>query len=515
MPFVIPEKPHLAFIQRIPAQYSRYFNGAAYGNAHPHPEGYGLLTVSLIASKNYGTASTAELYTNSRIPCKTRAKLINYVLGGGTGEIPECKNYVCNILASYLIENGDILKPGPAVSLHFNSDFYNSQIVEDSHIVCEPLKSTTKCSRCGAALSNEYLECLSFFSTDPNRNICLACLSPKLIQCYECGYYYTNINIPGLFTKFITLGYRCKICQSCYDTRYITCEAGHVYHANWNNDECPFCETVVINEYNFKPAPIWLRGVGEPKNTVKKFFGVELEVEMKPGFEQTKDIVAYRFNQDIERLAYLKKDSSLSCGFEIVTHPGSFSWWKSPNNPLKPAIKKLSATCESFPSATCGTHVHVSKTAFVDPWHIAKFVKFFIANPFFSSYIAERYNSKQSPFVFKGYDIWKSISNDSVEDRHTAINLWGSGGSISQQKTIEIRIFKGNMKWEKIIKNIEFVDAVLVFSREKGPDIQIQTDEELNKWANSFTVKEFVDWVGTKPEYSELYKSAINYKRFK
>ena len=71
------------------------------------------------------------------------------------------------------------------------------------------------------------------------------------------------------------------------------------------------------------------------------------------------------------------------------------------------------------------------------------------------------------------------------------------------------------MKWEKIIKNIEFVDAVLVFSREKGPDIQIQTDEELNKWANSFTIKEFVDWVGTKPEYSELYKSAINYKRFK
>lgn len=89
--------------------------------------------------------------------------------------------------------------------------------------------------------------------------------------------------------------YNC--CDSCGECYY--------YYENWeeccdNNRENPN-----LHRWDYKPAPVFLGGA-EEYNT---FFGVEIEYHDFPDYI------------DNDSRYYLKEDSSLENGAEIVTHP--------------------------------------------------------------------------------------------------------------------------------------------------------------------------------------------------
>jgi hypothetical protein len=259
------------------------------------------------------------------------------------------------------------------------------------------------------------------------------------------------------------------ICGGCYEADYFTCERCEgVYHNDdMSFDEaedeyvyiCQHCdnkETKLIKEYNFKPAPRFF-GLKEDSDRRKKiFYGCELEVYVKSDYdinEKAKE-VASCLNKNDEQV-YFKNDSSIGRGFEIVTHP--HTWEEVTKLWLENWDEKIRGI-SSHNSGTCGFHVHVSRRPLTE-LHIQKMVQFVndAANESLIKTVAQRACDE-----YGRLNAAKKVGNCRYgEDRYEAINL-------QNMNTIEFRIFRGNLRKERIMKNLEFVKATIDFTRDRS-----------------------------------------------
>jgi hypothetical protein len=174
----------------------------------------------------------------------------------------------------------------------------------------------------------------------------------------------------------------------------------------------------------------------------------------------------------------------------------TLNFWNAGADDFWNALKKLTKHCESWSVDNCGIHVHVGRSTFVNTSHIARFMAFINNNRLFSAFIAERYNAKQAPFIdLTNPTTALNIANYTAPiDRHTAVNVQKT------LPTVEVRIFKGNMRKRKIMKNIEFVHAVQAYTREA-----IFED---------MSVKDFISFVaGESSVYPNLYSYIKKYKK--
>lgn len=343
--------------------------------------------------------------------------------------------------------------------------------------------------------------------------------------CLDCGeYYFKSV---AFKLKKIT-GYNCWNCYQsnvrlCENCSVVSTKKMHFVHINgnqevqvchdclgkfekciqcnslWNiiplvNGRCINCLPNLIHDYMYKPDAILYNTNSDKIAT--PYFGIELEVEMKPEQKKLMHVIAARFQKDIDKLAYLKKDSSIANGFEIVSHPMTLNFWNTNADAFWNALKKLTKHCESWSVDNCGIHVHVGRTTFESNAHIAKFMAFINNNRLFSAFIAERYNAKQAPFM----DLTNSTTALNIAscttpiDRHTAVNVQKT------LPTVEVRIFKGNMRKRKIMKNIEFVHAVQSYTKKA-------TFEDM-------AVKDFIAFVaGEQITYPNLYSYIKKYKK--
>ena len=95
-----------------------------------------------------------------------------------------------------------------------------------------------------------------------------------------------------------------------------------------NDDEfyCSNCfPQVNILDYTIKPSPLFK--VDLKKEKIKRenlYFGVELEVENMENTISNNDMA----ERIIDYGVYCKSDSSISNGFEVVTHPFTWDWYK-------------------------------------------------------------------------------------------------------------------------------------------------------------------------------------------
>jgi hypothetical protein len=72
-----------------------------------------------------------------------------------------------------------------------------------------------------------------------------------------------------------------------------------------------------------RPDPRFYRTPTEESHRL--YFGIEVETEVRgQSYEDSVHVLPSMLQRlEVERLAYLKSDGSLECGFEIVTHPMS------------------------------------------------------------------------------------------------------------------------------------------------------------------------------------------------
>ena len=239
----------------------------------------------------------------------------------------------------------------------------------------------------------------------------------------------------------------------------------------------------LIRSYSYKPTTEFISMPYDAKEV--PFFGIELEVERMDKSETSRGDMAKKIEH---KHWYFKNDGSLNNGFEIVTHPLTFSYIKHSAKDFESALNELSCNAyNSYNANTCGMHIHISKKAF-GTWQLYKFMKFFAENVPFIVAISQRKMEKLVQWAnIEDNDentlMYKAKKKEGNSARYVAINL-------QNYSTIEVRIFRGTLNFQSFMKNIEFIHALYMFTKE----------------SKIITLDSFKEYISNSCEYSNLKK---------
>ena len=291
---------------------------------------------------------------------------------------------------------------------------------------------------------------------------CRDCLDEISFICEHCGARYENEENEG--------DSNIDICRCCYDnyyTRCVECERVINYedacYMNDYNDDEPYCQNCYemessiryIHDYSYKPDPIF-RGNG------KRYFGVELEVDDGGKNDDNACEILAVANKDCENI-YIKTDGSLHDGFEIVTHPMTIEYHME-NMPWEDICDMaLRLSYRSHNTTTSGLHIHINRTAFGETVeeqeeHIARILYFFENNWCELLRFSRRTNAQLNQWA-KRYG-WKEEPMDILDDAKNHCGGRYSCINITNYSTIEIRIFRGTLKYNTIIATLQLVNAI-------------------------------------------------------
>ena len=294
---------------------------------------------------------------------------------------------------------------------------------------------------------------------------------------FECDHCrsHEHYNNSGWFNST-------RYCQSCIDQYVYTC--GNCDQERWDDDDHD-CEDSddddsLIHSYSYRPSPFFF-------GTGKYHFGFELEVESRGnGRYDGAQIVQNRLGGH----AYLKEDGSLSDGFEIVTHPHTLESYRTDFDwGVLETLKRQGY--RSWNTRTCGLHVHVSRTAFGngDPWsvrvrnsersqlilarqaHELRFMKLIYDNQRQVERISGRSDNNYATFQDKGNLVRKIKQGYQSSGRYSAINT-------ENDNTIEVRVFKGSLRRERVLSALEFVHASVEYTR----DMKVTSKNHALSW---------------------------------
>ena len=307
-------------------------------------------------------------------------------------------------------------------------------------------------------------------------------------QCACCGkIFITSSFIQDMRSIHDTNGN--FVCNDCFNTRhYRICDhCGNAFQIGENEtvddytlpsgdvccDDCLDRELGYINNYRYKPDPIFHRTEGEDSDTTM-FMGVELEVDNGNSVSKcARELNAANTCNHY----YLKHDGSLNDGIEIVTHPCTLDYHlqKFPWDNIVEIARRNGF--RSHDTKTCGLHVHVSRKAFGDSsderdLNIAKVLLFF-----------DRYWDRLVKFSRRKYDQldrWAKkpdaefTNNDGIietlekydsyvsrDDRYMAVNL-------TNYYTVEFRLFRGTLNVNTIKATLEFLSNLINCVKEKS-----------------------------------------------
>jgi hypothetical protein len=257
-----------------------------------------------------------------------------------------------------------------------------------------------------------------------------------------------------------------RYCYSCVEDNAYTCEdcgddcwSGGDHYCSSDDDDN---YNSPIHSYSYRPSPAFF-GKG------KYHLGFELEVETRNSSRyEGAELAQSEFGAHV----YLKDDGSLNDGFEIVTHPHTLTEYQ--NNFNWAGLSKLkSHGLRSWNTSTCGLHVHVSREAFsVDgvrlsydqrilkrQAHELRFMKLIYDNERQVGRIAGRSNNNYATFQDKGKLVRKLKDGYQENGRYSAINT-------ENDATLEVRVFKGSLRPERVLSALEFVTASVEYTRD-------------------------------------------------
>jgi hypothetical protein len=351
--------------------------------------------------------------------------------------------------------------------------------------------------------SNSCEDCKIIYATTRNRDWRL--LSPITnsqfvtltqiegdVRCDTCTstYYEENggeenfVSCPccdDIFNRDSGSWYRDSIyCHPCYDNYVYEC--GECGIEQWDGDGHDCSEdddesNNSIHSYSYRPSPYFF-GKGQ------YYLGFELEVEAR---NESRYAGAEVAQDELGSHAYMKDDGSLNDGFEIVTHPHTLEQYQTNFNwEFIPKLKRQGF--RSWNTETCGLHVHVSRTAFgagLPLWnspdrdqlilrkqaHELRFMKLIYDNQRQVERIAGRSGNHFATFGDKGKLVEKVKFGNQSNGRYSAINT-------ENDATLEVRVFKGSLRKERVLSALEFVTASVEYTR----DLKVTAKNQALTW---------------------------------
>lgn len=290
------------------------------------------------------------------------------------------------------------------------------------------------------------------------------------------------------------------VCEDCFNDRYVHCEDTDEYHQRDNvyyheEDDVyrTYEDTSDGNLYSAGRLSNWGSSTDDlmhdksfvPSHHGDFTMGIELEVEAtRQRYLRVQEAHADLNGGSSKKLyAMFKSDGSLSSeyGFEIVTaarrmgdHIAKFKGWNPTN-------------LRSWDDGNCGMHVHIDSRAFTG-LTLGKFLMFYNMpeNMEFIRDIAGRHPSKDSGAASYAQAISDSATVNPVvckdpdenESRYRMVNVTNLTGdeqsrlgievernSKGNYSTVEVRIFRGTLRKDRLLAQIEFAHASVAFCR--------------------------------------------------
>lgn len=280
-------------------------------------------------------------------------------------------------------------------------------------------------------------------------------------------------------------------CEDCYMNNTSHCEdcdASYVNGCDTDHDE-----SRVIHDYSYRPDLIF----HQTDDDTRLYFGIEIETENKnESYDDRNKAAEYANRLEQLQLAYLKSDGSLTCGFEVVTHPMSHDFLMTEADDLWSTISALKYQhgMISWGTRTCGVHVHISRSGFNGGAHQHRFLQLVYNNQAFYEALAGRSSDRWASFtdahnVHGEKSFYNKIVNHRDSQRYSAVNT-------INRDTLEMRIFRGTLNVRTLKSIVNLAHASVEFTRDVSvPQVRAG---HLN-WQN------LVMYVRSKPEiYSEL-----------
>lgn len=212
------------------------------------------------------------------------------------------------------------------------------------------------------------------------------------------------------------------------------------------------------------------------------YFGFELEVQRRhdnPTIEDMNEDAKYirRKNRDLGLC--FQTDGSVSRGFEIISEPMTFPYIQENKEKFKSITEYLQEKgYSSHDGGSCGLHIHVSRKYFGDTEEeqektLRKLLLFTETYKDELARFSRRTNFQYCQFTSERYGIeYRSIESRYLKsskvlkdmnkncDRYQVINT-------ENRNTIEIRVFRGTLRYETFMATLEFVNNLITMVKEK------------------------------------------------
>lgn len=367
---------------------------------------------------------------------------------------------------------------------------------------CADEKLST-CASCGSTGLND-----DMYYVDGDY-YCESCYNDLFVTCEECeevisvddAYYYEGT----------------PYCDECYHNRYTTCAScdddypnSVVYYDN-DTDEY-YCEECynrltsnVIKDYHERDIALDFKKIAS--DNTELYLGFELEVENGGLNSEERNNDASYIRNHFSRLGLcFECDGSLNYGFEIISQPMTMNYIYEHKEDFKAILEYLNDRgYQSHNGGRCGLHVHISKKAFgetnsdVLDKNIKKLLLFtetyknelitfsrrqdFHYCEFISSKVKSNYDNMNKDIYYKSGEVLKDL-NKRI-NRYQVVNLENSN-------TIELRVFRGTLKFETFMATLEFVNSLVEVITNKAIR-KINFDKVVTHDKRALELKEYCD----------------------
>ena len=322
-----------------------------------------------------------------------------------------------------------------------------------------------------------------------------------VIHLADCGHFSLSEEVDGHGRTY------CESCADnlctcaddderypCADLHYWDCDGCYHFDPEGSDDDDDGDDEADDRACNVKPwSTDCSRHVSHEnmEDYLDGEFTMGLELEVEPECERL-DAANDTYKQLGDDYIVLKADGSLAeSGFEIVTAARKLKYHVQAFKDWKPY-----PTLRSWDSGNCGMHVHIDSRAF-QALHLGKFLMFINSseNKSLIKNIAGRHPTdggssavfaQALPAVVNPSSTLKDGNNTR---RHQMVNLCNlsqkeatrlkatfSSDSKGSYSTVELRIFRGSLKKDRLLAQIEFAHAAVCFSRDASWSALTETD---------------------------------------
>ena len=302
-------------------------------------------------------------------------------------------------------------------------------------------------------------------------------LQPR--RCDDCGSEIerhtstTTVSGRRICTACLAEHYECDNCGG-WNRLGDACTNGCGYDDDDDDDEGRF--DGLVHDYGYRPHPVF-HGDGP------LFLGPEIEVATpySAGAE-----CARIADEHLGDLGYLKEDSSIGEGFEIVSHPMTYDWAMA-HFPW-PMLPELRAAGCNTPASTA-IHVHLSRAGFSSDCHTYRWMKFIYRNQPQVVRLARRHSERWAAFTDDDRRAVRDYVKGGYGARYRAINT-------NNAATLELRIFAGSLEVEQVQAAFAFAAASVEYTR----SLSAHSISRHDGW----TWPAFTGWLAERPQYAPL-----------